>query len=136
MTEEGESLTRIDNKISIFIGFSGILIRLAYDLPHENYVSFLLRCTVCIFALLSIVTSSFGLLSRPSGNVVDPKELMSDEWFFEMAEDDHKAYITNGYIETLDEFEKLLSKRRLVLAYVIVFFVIVSCLFGIAVCIS
>ena len=136
LTEEGESLTRIDNKIGIFIGFSGILIRLAYDLPHETYISFLFRCAICIFAVLSIATSSLGLLSKPSGNVVDPKELMDDKWFFEMTKDDHKAYITNGYIETLDEFEKLLARRRLVLAYVIIFFVIASCLFGFAVCIS
>lgn len=136
LTEEGESLTRIDNKIGIFIGFSGILIRLAYDLPHTPYVSFLLRCAICLFAGLSIVTSSIGLLSRPSGNVVNPKELMDDEWFFGMTKNDHKVYITNGYIETLDEFEKLLTKRRLVLAYVIIFFVIAICLFGIAVCIS
>ena len=136
LTEEGESLTRIDNKVGIFIGFSGILIRLAYDLPHQTFILFLLRCAVCIFAVLSIAVSSLGLLSKPSGNVVDPKELMSDDWFFEMEVDDHQAYITNGYIETLDEFEILLAKRRLVLAYVISFFVIASCLFGLAVCIS
>lgn len=136
LTEEGESLTRIDNKIGIFIGFSGILIRLAYDLPHETYVSFLLRCGICLFAIPSIAVSSLGLLSKPSGNVADPKELMDDDWFFGMTKEDHQTYIINGYIETLDEFEILLARRRLVLAYVIISFVIAGCLFGLAVCIS
>ena len=126
----------MDTKISIFIGFSGILIRLAYDLHPTNFITLIIRDSVCVFAVLTIITSSLGLLAKPSGNVADPKILMSDEWFFEQSEDFHKAYIINGFIETLDEFEILFKKRRVVLAYVIVFFIISVTLFCLAVIFS
>lgn len=59
ISEYGESLTRIDTKISIFIGFSGILIRLAYDLPHINFVTQILKIGVCFFAVLTIITNVY-----------------------------------------------------------------------------
>ncbi len=136
LSEYGESLTRIDTKISIFIGFSGVLIRLAYDLPDEHLHFRILKLLICFFALLTIITSALGLIAKPSGNVADPKVLMSDEWFFERSEEFHKAYIVNGFINTLDEFEILFSKRRVTLAWVITFFVISVILFGVTVAIS
>lgn len=136
LTEEGASLTRIDGKIGLFIGYSGILIRLAYDLPHEEFVQWMLRAGVCSFCLLSIILSALGLRSKTSGNVANPDKLMSSEFFYEKDETFYRCYIINGYRETLDEFEDLLERRRNIQSYVISFFVIATVLFGFAVIIS
>ena len=136
LKEYGESFTRLDTKISVYIGFSAVLIRLALDLPHESIESGITRISICFFASLTIVVCSLGLLAKPSGNVADPKVLMSDEWFYEQCEDAHKAYITNGFIETIDELDILLKRRRRTLAWVTTSFVIASVLFAVAVVIS
>ena len=136
LKEYGEAFTRLDTKISVYIGFSAVLIRLAFDLPHESITSERLRNSICILASLTIALCSVGLLAKPSGNVADPKILMSDEWFFGQSEDAHKAYITNGFIETIDELDTLLTKRRIVLAWVTAGFVITSGLFAAAVVVS
>ena len=136
LKESGESFTRLDTRISVYIGFSAVLIRLALDLPHESTGSKLLRISICFFASLTIVVCSLGLLAKPSGNVADPNILMTDEWLLEQCEDNHKAYITNGFIETINELDVLLKRRRRTLAWVTTSFLITSVLFAVAVAFS
>lgn len=136
LAERGEALTRIDTKVSVYIGFSAVLIRLAFNLPHNSFESGLLRVCVCISASLTIILCSLGLLGKPSGNVADPKILMSNEWFFNKSEEEHKAYITNGFIETLDEFDIVFRRRRVLLAWITTCFLIASVFFATAVIFS
>lgn len=136
LTEDGDSLSRIDGKIGLFIGYSGVLIRLAYDLPSDEKIQWALRASVCIFSLISILISAIGLRSKPSGNVANPDILMSDKFFYEKDEIYYRCYIINGYRDTLKEFDKLLKRRRITLFIVITSFVLATILFGVAVIIS
>jgi hypothetical protein len=88
-----DSLNRLDVRFSTFIGFSGVLIRLAVDLPDNACIKF----GVCFFALATIIISSIGLTAKKTGGAAHPETLMTDEWF-EKEEAYHQAYIVNGWM--------------------------------------
>lgn len=133
LTERGESLTRTDTKISIYIGFSTVLIRLALDLSHESIIQALFKAIVCIFASLTIILSSLALLGKPSGKVANPDILMSKEWYVNKTEEEYKCYIINGFRSSIEDLDLILAKRQVTQAWITTFFLVATIFFAIAV---
>lgn len=136
LQSQEDSLIKLDNKISIFIGFSGVLTRLALDLPGKTTAGIIVKIVVCIFGIMSILISATGLLARHTGKVAAPETLMSDEWFFNKKEEEHQAYIINGWIDAMDEYELIIKKKQIRLYWVIVCFSTASTFFGFGVILS
>jgi hypothetical protein len=126
-----DSLNRLDVRFSTFIGFSGVLIRLALDLPDKTYI----KIGVCFFAALTIIFSSIGLTAKKTGGAAHPETLMTDEWFQE-EEAYHQAYIINGWIEVIHEYEDIAKTKGARLNFIISLFTISTVLYAIGVGLS
>lgn len=134
--EHEANLTRMENKSSLFIGFSGVLIRLALDLQNDTFVQQVIRISVISFAFLSILVSCLSLIGKPTGKIALPEDLMNEEWLSELSPDLYRAYIINGWIDTMNQYKEAAKKRRVNIAWIVVLFGCASLLFAIGVGIS
>lgn len=125
-----ESLNRIDARFSTFIGFSGVLIRLALDLPDTCLST--AKILTCVFAVAAIVISSIGLTSKNTGKVIHPKALMKDQ-HFEQDEIYHQCFIVNDRLDLIQECENLFYKKGKRLNRMIILFTLATIFFGIGV---
>ncbi|PHV61490.1 hypothetical protein [Cyanobacterium aponinum] len=124
-----ESITRIDARFSTFIGFSGVLIRLALDLPQASNT---MRFLVCLFSVIAILISAIGLGSKQTGDVLHPSALMEDKYFYE-TEVYQKCLIINDRIKLTEEYEEVIKRKGRRLNYMICFFTIATIFYGIGV---
>lgn len=109
------SLNRIDTKSSTFIGFSGVLIRLALDLPDVGVLEPHLKIGTCILSFLTIFLSSLGLSAKSSCFMPDPKFFMKDiNGYFNLADPQQHQMgcIINGLIDVMDDNEKIAQIKQ------------------------
>jgi len=103
-----DDIKTINTKLGIVLGFDGILIKLVTDLPDQTLTIDSYRCYSClllkvlIFLLLicSIWVSAAGLVSKPAGSIVRPKELL-ENWYYEDSEN-CKLLILKGLSQTVE----------------------------------
>ena len=101
-----ESITRIDARFSTFIGFSGVLIRIALDLENHSVIRFL----VCLFSVIVIIIGALGLVAKQRGSVLAPSALMEDKYFYE-TEVYQKCLIINDRIKLTEEYEGVIKNK-------------------------
>lgn len=95
------------------MGFGGLLLRFAADLPGRNtgcLTCLILKVIVCGFSAASICVSATGLTSSQLGFIVKARELMTDYWYNE-SDERCRAYITNTWVEAIELFEKAAIKK-------------------------
>ena len=129
------SIDRIDTKLSTFIGFSGILVRLVLDLPSNSRLTSGIKILICILVGFTVMVASWGLRGKSYGTVASAKYLMSDDLFFREKEK-HQSYIINSWIEVIDEYTKILKNKRNELNIAIVTFGTAIILYGISIAIQ
>jgi hypothetical protein len=95
-----EALDNLNGRLGTFLGFGGLLLRFAADLPGINtgcLTCLILKVIVCGFSAASIFAIATGLTSNPIGTIVKPRELMTDYWY-KLSDERYRAYITNRTI--------------------------------------
>jgi hypothetical protein len=108
-----EALDNLNGRLGTFLGFGGLLLRFAADLPGINtgcLTCLILKAIVCGFSAASIFVIATGLTSNPMGIIVKPRELMTDYWYNESKER-YRAYITNTWVEVIELFEEAAIKK-------------------------
>jgi len=108
-----EALDNLNGRLGTFLGFGGLLLRFAADLPGIKtgcLTCLILKAIVCGFSAASIFVIATGLTSNPRGILVKPRELMTDYWYNESKER-YRAYITNTWVEAIELFEKAAIKK-------------------------
>lgn len=100
-----KSISNINTRLGTFLGFGGLLLRFAIELPDKCLTCLVLKITVLLFSCISVCLSATGLLSNGIGAAVKPKKLMSDEWFHE-SNPRVKAFITNTWTNVVEEMEE------------------------------
>jgi hypothetical protein len=102
-----ESLNRLDQKSSTFIGFSGILIRLILDLPENHEF---MKGAVCLFSISAIILSTVGLFAKWTGKAPDPrliiKENLDDDEF------EHQMVIIDIKMKLVDEYKQIIKNKQ------------------------
>lgn len=121
---QGESLNRLDTKLSAFLAFAGVSLRFAVDLPNEAALAqtptwvystaLVLKLLACGFSMLSILVCVFGLTAKMRGSVVDPEILMDDKWYWEK-ESYCRAFIVKTWIKTGEEYKKVGNRKGKIL---------------------
>ncbi|ACB50494.1 hypothetical protein cce_1144 [Crocosphaera subtropica ATCC 51142] len=108
-----ESLNRLDTKMSVFLAFTGVLVRFASDLSEKVtiedfacYSCLLLQIITYIALGSSALILCLGLTTKLSGTVISPKALMKDRWYF-ADKNDISDYIISGWVQAEEEYEKL-----------------------------
>jgi hypothetical protein len=108
-----EALDNLNGRLGTFLGFGGLLLRFAADLPGINtrcLTCLILKVIVCGFSAASIFAIATGLTSNPIGTIVKPRELMRDYWYNE-SDERYRAYITNTWVEAIELFEEAAIKK-------------------------
>ncbi|MEG4960211.1 hypothetical protein [Microcoleus sp. K4-B3] len=108
-----EDLDNQNGKLGTFLGFGGLLLRFAADLPGENtgcLTCLILKVMVCGFSAASIFACATGLTSNKLGHIVKPKDLMTDYWY-NLSEERCRAYIINTWVEAIEVFEEAAIKK-------------------------
>lgn len=108
-----EALDNLNGRLGTFLGFGGLLLRFAADLPGLNtgcLTCLILKAIVCGFSAASIFAIATGLTSNPIGTIVKPRELMTDYWYNE-SDERCRAYITNTWVEAIELFEEAAIKK-------------------------
>jgi hypothetical protein len=133
VSDQSNSLNRLDTKLSAFLGFSALLLRFALNLPDDaanNVCQVVVKVLVCVFAGASVLFSAMGLTAKTRGTTVDPKVLMGDDWYWE-PEERCKAFIVNTWIVATDEYEAVGKKKGQKLNLTIWLFCIATILFAV-----
>lgn len=100
-------LDRINQKLTVIIGFSAVLIKFAGDLHSTNNIFNILTITkaiAIIVLLISIICSISGLWSKQTAETINPKELEADWWYKE--DEKIKLFIIRQWFETGIDLEK------------------------------
>ncbi|MBD2653108.1 hypothetical protein H6G45_06325 [Synechocystis sp. FACHB-383] len=106
------NLKGLDAKMQIFIGFSAVLIRLAADLsPWFRLSTCSLAFTVIVFCAVSLKGSNVGPMAHPS-------VLLEDKWF-KQGEEVHKGYIVSSWVDALDDYDSVISRKQRNLLWII-----------------
>jgi hypothetical protein len=138
--DRNAGLVRLDTKSTVLIAFAGAVLKLAIDLDarsvvHLSSIDFKLSWLVYSFAGLTVLLAALGLTASGNIGVVDPRILMTDEWF-DLDEDMHKGFIINTWIVALDEQTELARRKHLrlnltvlslCLALFVSIFIVVGC---------
>ena len=115
-----KNIDNLNTRLGTFLGFSGLLLRLALDLPGKGaetvenlpcLTCLILKVAVCLLAAASLFVSTLGLTARNTGKIVKPEILMSDKWFFESSEDECKAMIAKTTIEGTQDSENIIERK-------------------------
>lgn len=141
-----ESRQRVNLRTGAFIGYIGVLLRLTLDLPNTNKIitlplkhefiisGFHLKIAISILCCAALVISVLALTIRFIGQeVIHPSALMSDEWFYNYTEDEHKSCIINSWISAMDKYEKIDKKRQIRFNITAALFTVAVILFAIGV---
>jgi hypothetical protein len=121
LKQQGDSINRLDTKLSTFLGFGGVLLRFALSLDSQSWLDsgsfheasrwcLIFKIFTCVFSGMCIVVCAIGLTAKQRGISVDPKELMDDH-LFQKKEEICRGYIVSGWIRIKDQFE-MLGKRK------------------------
>lgn len=113
---QNESLNRLDAKLGGLLAFTGVLVKIAADLPGRTalqrvtglicYTCVLLKVLTLVFLALAALKLCIGITAKLRGKVVSPQALMRDEWYFSDQET-CQCYIINTWIETEQEYEQV-----------------------------
>lgn len=107
--------TKLDTRLSSFIAFSGVLLKFGLDLPptqlmavHNSFywICLGLKGSVCFLSASAIGLCGWALRAKATGIVVDPRELLDEEWSTGVDEKTCRTYIADTWVEAIEEIEK------------------------------
>ena len=129
-----DSISALDTKLTTVIGFSGVLIRFTSDLSICNSWFIAARVSVCLLLIGSVICGIVGLVPKPSGPIVTPRELRDDHYYGK--EEECRRYITDNLIIAVEQMDRFRAKKRSWLFYGILLLTIGTIVFGLDVAIG
>jgi hypothetical protein len=101
-------IDNLNSRMGIFLGFGGVLLKFGIDMPTKLISEEYLKSAFLTLAMLSVSANAIGLLGRPTGNVVKPRKLMTDEYYNE-ENARVKAFIINSWVVSEESLDALIS---------------------------
>jgi hypothetical protein len=135
--------TKLDNRLSSFIAFSGVLLKFGLDLPptHQMAVDnriywlywscLILKGAVCLLSASAIGLCGWALKAKATGIVVDARELLDEEWSTGVDEKTCRTYIADTWVKAIEEIEKKTFMKARYLNTAILFLSLASICFAI-----
>lgn len=124
-----ESLNRINARSSNFIGFAGVIIRLAMDLPPTENTT---KIIVSILAVATILLGAIGLTAKGTGSVMLPSVLLEDK-YLNADKFTHQIPIIKDCTNLIKEYEALMKKKQIRTNLMIACFCCCTTLYGLGV---
>jgi hypothetical protein len=117
-----DSIVKYNAGIASIMGFSGIILRFAMDLPNESSIpNFILKSididiclaiklVVCLFCTVSITVLLISLTVRATYGVTHPQTLIND--WYEKEEERFLSFVTNTWIEEINNFASIILLKK------------------------
>ncbi|MEO1395883.1 MAG: hypothetical protein AAFV90_23550 [Cyanobacteria bacterium J06634_5] len=128
------NLDQATAKLTAIIAFSGVLLKFTMDLPGEGYF-FSSKFLICVLTAITTGFCGAGLLSKSSGDVLKPEELIKPEWYSASPEK-FRLYIIRQWIEAIAQLNVLLLETTHYLNWAIGCLVLTSIIFAGSIAIS
>ncbi|MBD2066176.1 hypothetical protein H6F93_01305 [Leptolyngbya sp. FACHB-671] len=129
-----DSINALDTKLTTVIGFSGLLIRFTSDLGAGNQWLVIAKISICLLLIASVLCSVVGLLPGQTGAIVTPRELRED--FYYKKDEECKRYITDNFINAIEQMDSFRDRKRRWLIRAILFLAVGTTGFGSDIAIS
>ncbi|MBD2169308.1 hypothetical protein H6G04_33645 [Calothrix membranacea FACHB-236] len=120
-----KTLDSLNTRASAFIGFGGVLLKFAFDLPDGCNLAKNAKILAIICLWLSLLINSISLLSQSSGNVIKPQRIMNDD-YFDLDPKDLKATILDTFAKAEEELDKDAQRKSVFLNLGIILIVIAA----------
>lgn len=112
-----DNIDAINTRLGAVIGFSGLLLRFAVDLPDVSNIIAGFHCNTCLMlkiaccgaAIVSILLAAFGLTGNPAGRIVKPNTLL-DKYYTD-TEEKCRLYITRTWIQAIEDMRAVRQKQ-------------------------
>jgi hypothetical protein len=131
LKDVNKSIDNTTTKLIATIGFSGVLLRFAADLPDSKY-SFSVKVGVCFLVTLAIGFCGTGLLPKTSGDIVKPEKLLEPEWY-RASDELCRLYVLRQWQSAISQLDELLALRTMCLNLAIGSLIIASFLFALSI---
>ncbi|PSF30525.1 hypothetical protein C7H19_23730 [Aphanothece hegewaldii CCALA 016] len=118
----------INGKFTTVIGFSGILLRFASDLPNCNVYFSFAKIGICIFLVLAIIFSAFGIAPHERGAIVSPEELRKDYYYG--LDEECRRYTTDNLIEAVEQLRQYRNSKASYLFWAVICLATATVIFG------
>lgn len=125
-----EAITRLDNRSTIFIGFGGTLLKLAFDLEGTDEMTVFGICFLC---LLSILAAGVGISSGKSGKVFLPKQIMENDKYITEGKIGQQIFIMREYDDLIDEYIKIIDRKQFRINFAIAIFFVAIFLYALGI---
>jgi hypothetical protein len=140
ITTAKSNIDSINTRLGLLIGFNATLIRFSSGLPDKSSVNFyslqgeplgcnsclILQVICCIFLVISIIVSLWGLSPITVKTTLTPQQLLKNAGL--AAKNDYKLAIIYFWEKILPEIMKVVDKKSSRLRCAIVLFGIAACL--------
>ncbi len=123
MEAVSQSINVLNTKLTTIIGFGGVLLKFAVDLPDASLVfgipgqstklgclsCLILKITVCLLSTISICLAAIGLLAKEGGGIVRPRKLLK-EWLYE-PDERCRLFIARTWRNAIEELDVLRADK-------------------------
>lgn len=123
-----QNLRSLDTRLATAIGFAGLTLRFAAELPEAGVVGPWLKVAACGMAALATVGALKGFVSRAAGEVMRPDALL--EKFYYDSEEQCRLVIVRQWQSAFDGLSHLGAVKSRWLNRAVILLVLASLLFG------
>lgn len=123
-----QNLRSLDTRLATAIGFAGLTLRFAAELPESGLLESRLKVAACGLAALATVVALRGFVSQASGEVMRPDALL--EKFYYDSDEQCRLVIVRKWQSASDELNQVSTAKSHWLNRSIILLVLAALFFG------
>jgi len=125
-----KSIDIITSKLTSSLGFSGVLLKFASDMPSSGGL-FSLKVCVTLCLLSAVGSCGCGLYPKAGGKPLTTRYLRENLYY--CPEDEVRLQIIDQKLKSIDDLEGVAKFRRVYLNYAVLFLMLAAAFFGISI---
>ncbi|MCY6492140.1 hypothetical protein [Leptolyngbya sp. GGD] len=128
-----KSIDNITSKLTTFLGFSGVLLKFASDMPSNGEL-FSLKVIVTVLLLGTVVFCGCGLYPKAGGNSLTTRYLRENLYYY--PEEEVRRQIIDQRLKSIESLEEVAAFRRIYLNHAILCLMLAVIFFGISIIVN
>lgn len=125
-----KSIDIVTSKLTTSLGFSGVLLKFASDMPSSGGL-FSLKVCVTVFLLGAVGFCGCGLYPKAGGRSLTTRYLRENLYYY--PEDEIRLQIIDQRLKSIDDLEDLAASRRFCLNYAVLSLVLAITFFAVSI---
>lgn len=125
-----KSIDNVTSKLTTSLGFSGVLLKFASDMPNDKWL-FSLKICVTVLLLGAIIFCGCGLYPSPGGTRLTTRYLRENLYCY--PEEEFRRQVIDQSLKSIDILNELAARRRSYLNLAILCLMLAACFFGVSI---